>query len=144
MKNVRRLEAALMESKGGMSNISVGQLRIIFFWELHMSRLYNMLGLLSSVQPPHHFFHMEVSIIEALFFPLSVREEDENADRCHPPPVREHRVSTRETLTISPSFSGPPGQHMEPSKLAFNFPAAVVKSAALTAALRELIRNPRA
>lgn len=50
-------------------------------------------------------------------------------------------VSQCETHRISLSLR-PPGQHMEPSKLVFNFPKAVVKSAALTVALRELITNP--
>lgn len=55
----------------------------------------------------------------------------------------DHSVSACAALRISLSLR-PPGQHMEPSKLVFNFPAAVVRSAALTAALRELIRTPRA
>lgn len=79
------------------------------------------------------------------FFSRFVREEDENATPPTPPtPPCGNVASPPVKLSQSVRLFGPPGQHMEPSKLVFNFPAAVVKSAALTAALRELIRNPRA
>lgn len=86
---------------------------------------------------PIIFLRTEVSISQpAISFALC---PPRGRERCAPPVL-----NVVSPLSISPSF-GPPGQHMEPSKLVLNFPAAVVKTAALTAAaLRELIRNPRA
>lgn len=64
--------------------------------------------LLSSIQPPHHFLVLflrtEVSIIKALFFPLRPRGGRERRSPPPTPTVRERRVSSRETLAISPSF----------------------------------------
>lgn len=76
-------------------------------WSCTVMFAQGLLCLLSSIQPPHHFLilflRMEVSLIKPLFFPLRPRG---GRERRSPPPlrVRERRVSSRETLAISPSF----------------------------------------